>query len=85
MLVLVRKTVHYVNTPSLNNLVSANLQLDVVAMPVAATGQNQTWSFTANGPGFSQEAARKAAEERIIKQITNDNTITLIRIPPNNR
>jgi uncharacterized lipoprotein YehR (DUF1307 family) len=85
VLVLVRETTHYGNTPSLENLVTASLQVDVVAIPVATVGQNQSWTFTANGPGFSQAEARKAAEERIIKQISSDTRISYNQISPTGR
>ena len=85
MLVLLRETVRYVNTPSLNNLVTANMQLDIVATSIATPGQNQSWTFTANGPGFTQDAARQAAEERIIKQIAADKRMSFTQISPSSR
>jgi hypothetical protein len=75
--VLARQTVSYTKTPALDNVISATMQLEVVLTPVAAQGQSQSWTFTAYGSGFSTTAARAMAEERLIKQISNDTKMSL--------
>ncbi|MGO8677904.1 MAG: hypothetical protein ACLQVX_18800 [Limisphaerales bacterium] len=73
MLLLGRQTVLYSTNAGLNNLVSANMHLDLNAMPVGAWGQNQGWTFIANGAGFRPGDARAMAEERLAKQIARTN------------
>jgi len=68
-LVLARQNVQYSEDASLNNLVTATMTLDVIAVPVSGQSDSKTWTFTAYGPGFTKEVARGAAEERLIKQI----------------
>lgn len=75
--VLARLTVSYSQNAELNDLISATAKLDVTLIPLANHGDRQTWSFTAFGPGFSKEVARKAAEERLIKQIADDTKMVL--------
>ena len=76
-LLLARLTVQYSTSPELDNVMTAHARLEVQVVPVAAGIQNQTWSFTANGPGFSQGEALSSAEERLTKQITNDTKMSL--------
>jgi hypothetical protein len=38
-------------------------------------GQDRTWTFRAAGAGFKTGDARALAEERIMKQITNDTSL----------
>lgn len=76
-LLLARLAVRYSKDSSLNNLISANLQLAVQVVPIAGNIQNQTWTFTANGAGFSQAEAGSMAEERLVKQIINDTKMSL--------
>jgi hypothetical protein len=76
-LLLARETVQYSKTPSLDNLVTANLQLEIQVVPIAGSIQNHSWSFTANGAGFSQTEAKSNADERILKQIASDTKMSL--------
>ncbi len=76
-LLLARLTVRYSRDSSLDNLISANLQLAVQVVPVAGNIQSQSWTFTASGAGFSQAEAWSMAEERLIKQITSDTKMSL--------
>ena len=76
-LLLARLTIHYSKDSSLDNLISANMQLAIQVVPIAGSIQNQAWTFTANGAGFSQAEAWSMAEERLIKQITNDTKMSL--------
>jgi hypothetical protein len=76
-LILSRQTVQYSTTPSLMNLVTANMQLEVQVLPIARSVQGGTWAFTANGSGFKQVEARAMAEERLIKQISKDTKMSI--------
>jgi hypothetical protein len=74
---LARENLQFSKDTSMENLVTANLQLEVVLSSVTTRGQIQAWTFTAYGAGFDQQAARQAAIDRIVKQITNDKKMTL--------
>lgn len=73
---LARQTVQYSKDASMENLVSATMQLEVMLSPLGSQGQSQSWTFTAYGSGFDQKAARAMAEERIITQIAKDTKMT---------
>ena len=76
MLLLGREEVQYSTDPSLENVMTANVQLQVTAFSIA-DGQSQSWTFVANGSGFKQSEARLMAEERLIKQIAKDTKMSL--------
>lgn len=77
-LLLARETVEYsTNGPDLENVLTATMRLDITAIPVDGNAAVQTWSFTAAGSGFSQTAAQAMAEERLVKQITEDRKMSL--------
>jgi hypothetical protein len=75
--VLAREQVSYSQNPSLENVTSADMRLEISVMPVSASVQNQTWTLTATGTGFKNEDARAMAEERLIKQIATDANVKL--------
>jgi hypothetical protein len=74
---LARQTIEYSQDPSLQNVITANMQLQVMISSIVTRGQSQTWTFTANGAGFTKQAARQLAEERLIKQITKDTKMSM--------
>jgi len=76
-LVLAKEDVQYSQNAALENVTTATIQLDVTVVPVVGQGDSVTWTFTANGPGFSKEVACRAAEERLIKQIAADTKMSL--------
>jgi hypothetical protein len=76
-LLLARQTVRYSTNPSLENVMTANMRLEVTVLHVSGTVQSKTWTFTANGAGFKQGDARALAEERLIKQIGSDTKMSL--------
>ena len=82
-IVLAQQDVQYSSNPSLENVITATMQLKVAVMPVSSPNDVRTWIFTAYGPGFTKEVARKAAEERIIKQIVADTNMSLAAITSN--
>jgi len=71
-LILAKVTVHYSTDASLANVMTANMQLEVLSIPITGNIQNQAWKFMANGAGFKETEARRMAEERLIKQIAAD-------------
>ena len=77
VVVFAQQNVQYSQNAGVENVVSATMQLKVVVLPVSGQADNKGWMFTANGPGFTKEAARQAAEERIIQQITTDTNMSL--------
>jgi hypothetical protein len=76
-LLLARERVRYTTNPSLENVITASMELDVTTLPIGSQAEKRTWTFTAAGAGFTQENARQQAEERLIKQIANDTKMTL--------
>ena len=80
-IILGQETITYSQDPSLENLISAHLHLDVMTMSVATKGDSRSWTFTANGAGFKRDDARQMAEERVIKQIIGDTNMSLTLNP----
>ncbi len=76
VLLLGREQVQYSSDPSLENVMTANMELEIAAFSIA-DGQSQSWTFVANGAGFKQTEARQMAEERLIKQIAKDTKMSL--------
>jgi hypothetical protein len=76
VLLLGREQVQYSSDPSLENVITANMQLELTAFSIA-DGQSQSWTYVANGSGFKQTGARQMAEERLTKQIANDPKMSL--------
>jgi hypothetical protein len=75
-LLLARQGVQYSSNPSLDNVITATMQLNVVTLPITGQNDSRSWTFIASGAGFKQEEARAMAEERLIKQITTDTNMT---------
>ena len=77
-LLLAREKVEYSSNPSLQNVISASMQLDVLVVPIGAQPvESQSWTFTSTGAGFKQSDARDQAEARILKQIAEDTKMAL--------
>jgi len=81
-LLLARQTVEYLTNPSLENVITANMRLEVMTSSASPNGERQTWFFSANGAGFTQSDARALAEERLLKQISADTKMSLQRVLP---
>lgn len=78
VLLLAREKTEIVrNDSSLANVLTASIELEVLAVPTKNPSGSQNWTFSAKGPGFNQSDALAAAEERIMKQITNGSAIAL--------
>ena len=76
-LLLARQEVHYSTEPSLENVMSANMTLEITVIPVSESAPSENWTFVANGAGFKQTEARLHAEERLIKQLANASKLSL--------
>jgi hypothetical protein len=77
VLVLARQDVKYSKNPSLENVITANMRLEVAAFSITANMKDQTWRFEVKGAGFTPTAARSLAEERLLKQIAKDTKMSL--------
>lgn len=76
-LLLAEETIEYETNPSLENVITASLQLEVRLVSIARRGDSRSWRFVASGPGFKEADARKAAEDRLAKQIANDTNFVI--------
>ena len=72
-----RQDVQYSTNSELNNIVTADMHLQIEALPVSGLVESQSWTLAAKGTGFNRADARMQAEERIIKQIGNNPTMSL--------
>ena len=72
VLLLAREAVEYSENPSLANVLTARMQMNVTSFEVDGTGQSRSWRYAASGAGFSEGDARVQAEERIVRQIVKD-------------
>lgn len=81
-LILAREKAEYIqNDSSLANVLTANTVLEVLILPTKTPARAETKTFIGKGAGFNKLDALLAAEERIMKQITNGNPITLPSLP----
>ena len=71
-LLLARQSVQYSTDPSLENVITATMKLEVLIKSPDGNDPGRIWTFRANGAGFKQSDARSLAEERIIRQISTD-------------
>lgn len=76
-ILLGRVKVEYTSNPSLENVLTANLTVEIMAVPTASSMAGESWTFTATGAGFKEEAARAMADERLLKQINSDTRMSL--------
>jgi hypothetical protein len=83
-LLLAHQSVEYSSNPSLENVLTANMKLKILAASIIGNAKSQTWTFTAVGTGFKQTDARAMAEERLIKQINADTNISATLISSDN-
>jgi hypothetical protein len=76
-LLFARQDVQYSTNSSLQNVISAHMQIEIAFLSLASDTENQRWTLTADGAGFTQKDARLQAEERLIKQIANSTNMVL--------
>jgi hypothetical protein len=69
---LARQKVQYSTNATLENVITANMRLEMLAVSVADSGAGRTLAITASGVGFKPEDARSQAEERLSKRIQSD-------------
>lgn len=74
--VLGRETIEYSQDPSLENVISAHVRLEVLAFSFASRDP-KSWTFSANGAGFKRTEAIQLAEERLTRQIEHETKISL--------
>jgi len=80
-IVLGRERVKYtVNPPSLANVITANLELEVTMMRVKNPKDAQTYTYSTVGVGFQNDAARAMAEEKLMKQLAGDTKMSLAEL-----
>jgi hypothetical protein len=82
-LVLARESVEYSRTPELENVITASMEVEVLAFDVASLTESGAWIFRANGAGFREPDARALAEERLIKQIKTDTKFSAFSVNSN--
>jgi len=81
-LLLAQEQVQYsTNGTDLDNVITANARLEVAFLPFDMMRREQTWTYLANGAGFSLIQARSNAQERLLKQITGDTNMSLVSPP----
>lgn len=85
-LLLAQEHVQYVtNGADVNNIITAHTRLDVAFYPFDMMRREQSWTFKANGAGFSPGEALGNAEERLFKQVAGDTNLSLVPISSNNQ
>ncbi len=77
-LLLARQEVQYSTNADLNNVVTADMHLQIEMLPVSGLIESRSWTLAAKGAGFNPADARMQAEERVIKQITVDTNMSLV-------
>lgn len=71
------ESVNYTHTPSLENLITAHMDLKVVKISLTDHLDRTPWTYTATGAGFSESEARSKAEKQILEQLGSDKTLGL--------
>jgi hypothetical protein len=73
------------NGADLDNVITARARLEVAFFPLDMMRREQSWTFAANGAGFSPGEAHKNAEERLLKQIAGATNMALVPASPDNQ
>jgi len=85
-LLLAQERVQYsTNGTELDNIITANVRLEVVFLPFDMMRRKQSWTFLANGAGFDLGEARSNAQEHLLKQIAGDTNIMLLSLQSKNQ
>jgi hypothetical protein len=85
-LLLAQERVQYsTNGVALDYVITAHARLEVAFFPLDMMRREQSWTFAADGAGFSPGEARKNAEERLLKQIAGATNMALVAIPSNDQ
>ncbi len=76
-LLLAKQDVQYSKNEALDNVITADMHVQIVTLPVTGQIESQSWTLSAKGTGFNNADARMQAEERIIKQINVNTNMAL--------
>ena len=77
VVLLGREKVRYSTNRDLENVMTANMELECAMFPTRDNTDSRAWTLAANGAGFRQNDARQMAEDRLIKQIATDAKLSL--------
>ena len=76
-LLLAKQDVQFAKNDALDGVITADMHVQIVSLPVTGQIESQSWTLAAKGTGFNNADARMQAEERIIKQITGNTNMAL--------
>jgi hypothetical protein len=76
-LLLAKQDVQYSKNDALDGVVTADMHVQIVTLPVTGQIESQSWTLSAKGTGFNNADARMQAEERIINQINASTNLAL--------
>jgi hypothetical protein len=79
-LVLAEEETKFETTPSLQNLVTASIQLEVSIIHFSDFNNRHIFFRSMSGPGFRESEALSAAEERVVRDLSHDTNFSLTRI-----
>lgn len=82
-LLLAKQDVQYSKNDALDGVITADMHVQIVTLPVTGQIESQSWTLSAKGTGFNNADARMQAEERIIKQITVNTNMALSQFNAN--
>ena len=82
-LLLAKQDVQYSKNDALDGVITADMHVQIVTLPVTGQIESQSWTLSAKGTGFNNADARMQAEERIIKQITVNTNMALSQFNTN--
>ena len=82
-LLLAKQDVQYSKNAALDGVITADMHVQIVTLPVTSQIESQSWTLAAKGTGFNNADARMQAEERIIKQITDSTNMSLSQFTAN--
>lgn len=76
-LLLAKQDVTYGKNDALDGVITADMHVQIVTLPVTGQIESQSWTLAAKGTGFNNADARMQAEERIIHQINANTNMAL--------
>ena len=76
-LLLAKQDVQYAKNDALDGVITADMHVQIVTLPVTGQIESQSWTLSAKGTGFNNADARMQAEERIIHQINANTNMAL--------
>lgn len=79
-LLLAKQDVAYSTNAALDGVITADMHVQIVTLPVTGQIESQSWTLAAKGTGFNNADARMQAEERIINQINTNTNMALSQL-----